>query len=395
MSVTLLPADPDMSRGDVRRDGRCFKWLAGLGNSLTRRAGYATVTLGSLIWRRSNKRTLCQRDPDHESRCVRRTRILYVAGLGRTGSTVLGGMLGGLPDVTFVGELSFFWRRFANGELCSCGQPLAACPFWSEVVRTAYRGLTPAQAQHFAEMERRMLRRQVLPGRSIADGDGPIRAMLNERARLYSAIAHVAQAIWIVDTGKNLTYGRLLARLDGVDFATIHIVRDPRGVAFSWLKHVRSDSEPGELDRRSAGNSAAHWVAQNLAMQWVLPRRSSTYLRVRYEELVTHPAEVVSAISSATGMTVRNSNELARYLAIRPTELHLVAGNPGVRARVGGGVPLTLDEEWRVGLPQAQRWTVTAICAGLMCAYGYPLRSTTIPRSWESRAPRLGSRPHG
>jgi len=302
--------------------------------------------------------------------------------------------LGDLPDVTFVGELSFFWRRFANGELCSCGQPLTACPFWSEVVRTAYRDLTPDQAHRFAEIERRTLRRQVLPGRAKADGGGPIRAMHGERARLYSAIAHVAQTRWIVDTGKNLTYGRLLARLDGVDFATVHIVRDPRGVAFSWLKHVRSDSEPGELDRQSAGNSAAHWLAQNLAMQWVLQLRSSAYVRVRYEELVTHPAEVVRAISSATGMSMRSSDELAS-LAIRAAGLHLVAGNPGVRAQVGAGMPLTLDEEWRVELPQAQRWIVTAICAGLMRAYGYPLRSTLIPRSWES-SPRVHQGPeHG
>jgi hypothetical protein len=230
-------------------------------------------------------------------------------------------------------------------------------------------------------MERSIRRRQVLIGRRTPGRDHRILAVRDERALLYGAIAQVAKTPWIVDTGKDPAHGSMVSRLDGVDFVAIHIVRDPRGVAFSWQKHIRSDSEPGELDRRSAGNSAAHWVAQNLAIQWVLQRRGSGYLRVRYEDFVTRPADVVRAISSATGMLVPNPDELARNLAVRPAELHLVAGNPGVRANRGGGMSLTLDEEWRVNLPPVQRWIVTAICAVLMPAYGYPLFTARIRRT--------------
>jgi hypothetical protein len=312
---------------------------------------------------------------------VKRARVLYVAGQGRTGSTVLGRTLGGLPDVTFVGELAFFWRRFANRELCSCGQPLPECSFWSEVLITAFGNITRDQVLRFAEKEHHVLRRQALSGRRTADGDHRFREVREERALLYGAIAQVAKTTWIVDTGKQPAYGNIIAGLRNVDFCTIHIVRDPRGVAFSWQKRVRSDSEPGELERRSAGNSAAHWLAQNLAIQWVLQRRNSAYVRVRYEDLVTQLPEVVGAISSATGMTIPSPDEVASDLAVRPVELHLVAGNPGVRAKRGAGMSLTLDEEWRVNLPPVQRWIVTAICAVLMPAYGYPVFTPTIRRS--------------
>jgi hypothetical protein len=310
--------------------------------------------------------------------CMKRARVLYVAGQGRTGSTVLGRTLSGLPDVAFVGELCFFWRRFANRELCSCGQPLPECAFWSEVIIAAFGVMTRDQALRFAEMERGVLRRQMRSGRRTVDRDHQIREVRAERALLYRAIAQVARTTWIVDTGKQPAYGSIIARLDGVDFCAIHIVRDPRGVAFSWQKHVRSDSEPGELERRSAWNSAAHWLWQNLLIQWVLQRRRSTYLRVRYEDLVTRLPEVVDAISSATGMTIPSPDEVARDLAVRPVELHLVAGNPGVRAKGGAGLALTLDEEWRESLPPVQRRIVTAICAVLMPAYGYPVFSPTI-----------------
>jgi|SRR5215467_6606155 len=312
---------------------------------------------------------------------MNRARVLYVAGQGRTGSTVLGRTLGGLPDVTFVGELCFFWRRFANRELCSCGQPLPECKFWSEVLIAAFGTITPDQVQQFAEMERLLLRRQALSGRRTADRDRQIRAMRDARALLYGAITQVAGTTWIVDTGKEPLYGSFVAGLDGVDFGAVHIIRDPRGVAFSWQKRVRSDSEPGELGRRSSWNSAAHWLLQNLAIQLVLKRKGSAYTRVRYEDFVTRLPEVVRGISSATGMTIPNPDELARDLAVRPAELHLVAGNPGVRAKGGAGMSLTLDEEWRVNLPLAQRLIVTTICAVLMPAYGYPLFTPTIRRS--------------
>ena len=69
-------------------------------------------------------------------------RILCVASLPRSGSAVLGYVLGRLPGTIFVGELVYFWRRFAEGELCSCGQTLPDCRFWSAVVVKAFGSLT-------------------------------------------------------------------------------------------------------------------------------------------------------------------------------------------------------------------------------------------------------------
>src|SRR5216684_384525 len=125
-------------------------------------------------------------------------QILYVAGVPRTGSTVLGHLLGDIPGVIFVGELNFFWRRFAHAEVCSCGQPLPDCPFWSAVVREAYGGLAPGQARQLAELERHVLRRQF--ALTLAPAAWPVpkasRAgqMLAERALLYQAIGRLTGA---------------------------------------------------------------------------------------------------------------------------------------------------------------------------------------------------------
>jgi len=303
-------------------------------------------------------------------------RVLYVAGMGRTGSTVLGRVLGALPGITFAGELSFFWRRYANSELCSCGVAIPACPFWSDVVSRARGATSPEQARQLGQQERQVIRGQLLTGLKLSGDPKLAREVLDGRVRLYRAIAQVAQTPWVVDTGKELAYCIVMARRAAIDFATIHLVRDPRGVAFSWLKVVQSDSEPGEMARRSVASTGAHWLMRNLFLQANLqPRRRASYVRVRYEDLVTRPPEVLNAISSASGLDVPSPAELPALLAATPVGQHLVAGNPGVRAQRKGGLTLTLDEAWVDRLPQAKRLAITAMCAGLMAPYGYRLRT--------------------
>lgn len=307
-------------------------------------------------------------------------RILYVAGVPRTGSTVLGELLGSIPDVIFVGELNFFWRRFAGAEMCSCGRPLPDCPFWSAVVREAYGEMTPGQARQLAELERHVLRRQF--ALTVAPAAWPVpktsRAgqMLAERTLLYRAIGHLTGANWIVDGGKEPIFGALMARADVGAIATVHLVRDPRGVAYSWQKLVPSDSEPGNMPRKAPAKTAVDWVVQNLLVQLGLQRLGTVYVRVRYEDLASRPEHVLGQISLATGLTIAPA-AAAQHGIVPPaaSERHLVAGNPGVRQTVASGLQVRADEAWRTKLPLREQRVVTAVCGALMTAYGYSLRT--------------------
>ena len=56
-------------------------------------------------------------------------RVLYLGGLGRSGSTPLERLLGELPDVCSVGEVVHMWQRgVVDGELCGCGKAFANLP---------------------------------------------------------------------------------------------------------------------------------------------------------------------------------------------------------------------------------------------------------------------------
>ena len=302
--------------------------------------------------------------------------ILYLAGMPRTGSTLLGQILGRIPGAIFVGELSLFWRRFGNGELCSCGQALPSCPFWSAVISEGFGELKLEDARKLGQIERALRWIQIisslLPMRRKITRFGRFRVIADARTQLYCSIANVAQVKWIVDSGKDPWFGGLLGNLFEDNLHTVHIVRDPRGVAFSWTKKVRCDSEPGYMKRRHPAITAYNWLIQNLVIQVTLQRLRSSYVRVQYEDLATNPEAVVSKIACSMGigadlLLILETNESSR------NDLHWVAGNPGVRQSAGTHLQIKLDEEWRNRLHPVQRWLVTAICGALFWFYGYPL----------------------
>jgi Sulfotransferase family len=316
--------------------------------------------------------------------------VVYVAGIGRTGSTVLGELLDRFPDVVFVGELSLFWRRYAQRELCGCGEPLPECGFWSAVVRRGFGQLPPGRAEDLARLERRARRRQarqmLVSTRWATRSRAPaVQELLAERGRLYRAVSEVAGSSCVVDTGKDPVYGASLEGLDSATVVIVHLVRDPRGVAYSSSKRVRSDSEPGELDRLPAVVTAWQYLTKNLFAHLALRRLAHRYVRVRYEDLVADPEASLRQIADAAGLPVADLHAAVERLALLPQDHHLVAGNPGVRRR-GGALRLVLDEEWRVELPARDRRLVASICAAPMMIYGYSLR--VRPGSRRSAIPR-------
>jgi hypothetical protein len=84
-------------------------------------------------------------------------RVLYLTGWLRTGSTLLGNVLGELPEVAHVGELHYLWRngvlRTGTNSLCGCGKDLLDCPVWAQVL-----GQVPVPAQQVVAWQRDLLR---------------------------------------------------------------------------------------------------------------------------------------------------------------------------------------------------------------------------------------------
>ena len=69
-------------------------------------------------------------------------KVLYIAGWGRSGTTLLDNLLGQIEGFTSTGELHNLWQRgLIDGRDCGCGLRLTDCPFWQEVLTAGFGGV--------------------------------------------------------------------------------------------------------------------------------------------------------------------------------------------------------------------------------------------------------------
>ncbi|MDG6101612.1 sulfotransferase [Dactylosporangium aurantiacum] len=303
------------------------------------------------------------------------TRVLYLAGWGRSGSTLAEGMLDQVPGLVGVGEIKFLWERgLLQNRRCSCGTPLRSCGFWVEVLHEAFGRVPDDDELRELDEASRRFRTRHLPGMLLRPTHPPDAGELGwyyaALARLYRAVAKVGGADVVVDSSKFPSYLTALLQAPGLDVRVAHIVRDPRAVAYSWQRHKEDPDAPnGELmPRMHPACTALYWSAWNLATERITRRAGLPYLRFRYEDLVTEPDATLLAVTRLSGVPAAPVRVGDRgELFVRRT--HQVSGNP-VRFR-SGAVPLRLDDEWTLSMAPRHRRLTGAVTAPLRHRYGY------------------------
>jgi len=304
--------------------------------------------------------------------------VLYIGGFGRSGSTLLAYLLGQLEGYVVAGELKFIWRRgVKENELCGCGEPFADCPFWRDVGLAAFGGWNELDIEEVLDLQAR-----VTSGRSISAlltgvGAGPSYARYSELLRLlYDAILAVSGGRIVVDTSKTPVEALILSRVSGVQCRAIHLVRDARGVAFSWAKRdVRRPEIVGHeavmLDYRPL-YIAPRWLYGNLFFELLRTRIPTA--RLRYEDLARAPQEYIEAALRGSGVpTDRAGLQALGSGRVTLGTLHTIGGNP--MRFTAGETPVRADETWRREMKPGSRRGVTAVTWPLLLLYGYSLRS--------------------
>ena len=304
--------------------------------------------------------------------------------MGRSGSTLLERLAGQLPDVCNLGEVVYLFERGAQlNERCGCGETFYECPFWTKVGHVAFGGwdgidLDRVEFLRGAVEDVKFAPRMLLP-RSGRRFDA-LRAEYTEYIRrVYEAALQVSGASTIVDSSKRTGLAYALSHEPGIGLRLLHLVRDPRGVTFSWMKRVR---RPEITDRvvympqYNAAYASALWSGHNLLLAALRWRRVATST-VTYEQFIADPRGTLAQISRFIGHPDPDLGFVSddgSTVWLEPT--HSVAGNP-MRFQAGE-LHLRRDEQWREQMPKSRQLMVSAISLPVSMAFGY--------RPWRSRA---------
>lgn len=309
-----------------------------------------------------------------------KARILYLGGLGRSGSTLIERLLGELPGVCAVGEVVHMWRRgVVEGERCGCGEPFGECPFWRLAGKAAFGGWDRLDVDRVAALRGAVDRTRFVPQLAAPAMRPAFRQALDEYVsyyqRIYAAIAEASGCSFIVDSSKHASLAFCLGRCQDLDLRIVHVVRDSRAVAYSWTKKVnRPDAAAASyMTRYSPANAAVQWNVQNGAMH-LLARTGTPILRVRYEDAARAPEAVLRDIAGFAGLAA--VGRALRFLGGAGDDrwaefraAHTVSGNP--MRFTTGRIPIRPDESWRTAMPAGQRRMVTALTLPLLSHYGY------------------------
>jgi hypothetical protein len=306
-------------------------------------------------------------------------RVLFLGGLGRSGTTLLERVIGELPGAMPLGEIVHLWTRdIRDDERCGCGEPFSGCPFWTKVGEAAFGGWASVDVGRVVDLAAAVDRTRYIPRHMIRRLSARVQAQLAEYnsfyLRLYRAAQEVSGATVLIDSSKHSSLAYCLSFEPQIDLRVLHVVRDSRGVAYSWTKHVERPETDGEdeMARFTPVRTAMLWDAHNAAFS-VLGRRSEAAVqRLRYEEFVADPVASIREIARFAGLTL--TDDALGFL--RPDSVtlgpcHSAAGNP--MRFVTGDLSMRRDDAWRASLPTGQRRLVSSLTAPLLSAYGYPL----------------------
>jgi hypothetical protein len=283
--------------------------------------------------------------------------VLYLAGSGRSGTTMLARLLGEMDGFVNVGEAArylFDANMQARQAPCGCGRPVPECPFWKDKVDAIAPGLLQTGAH--------VVRMRKFPSLLMASGKSEVpqqyRSILAAISETYRKIAQETGCRVIVDSSKNPANALLVSLAPGIDLHVLHVVRNPHNVVASWTK------KKGYLATHPARKVIAWWWSYNLLAE-ALKLRSRSYRLLRYEDFVVEPGKhLQQAAEDVVGSAPPIPFLIGKEATVHTQ--HVLAGNPDKldagKIRIGDG------NNQAAG---ARRWLVNVTTFPLQLRYQY------------------------
>jgi len=264
--------------------------------------------------------------------------IIYIAGYGRSGSTILDITMGSHPKVASAGELTYLFDELISSDaaqkkrICSCGEAYENCPVWGEVLAELNLDIHEAARIIRGRDKRKLL---LLPA-AKAMGNGNGGHIRDDYAKItkniFSAIARIQNVDYIVDsskTAREAAYRPIaIAREAKLPVKVVHLVRSPvdtyKSIAKidNWKAEGHGRNLSGPTLRAIPG-----WLIANInayRLKSIVGNKS--YVLVKYENLISDPKTEYERMGNILGLDF--SETVARILSEKPFRTgHNVGGN--------------------------------------------------------------------
>ena len=276
-------------------------------------------------------------------------KVLFILGSGHCGSTILDILLGSHSKVCGVGEIETYVRRYKNKEKCACGEIASRCYFWSRVTeglkinndwkvgRKKLDILLDNQEFYFAS-----------DGSEINKDK-----YIKKQEELYEKIQDHTGCELIVDSSKYPQRVSLLSGSNKINPIILHLVRDGKGVTYSYLKKYE--------------NSLRYiwkWFAINFKTELLKNRIKCNCVFLKYSDLSKKPKRSIERILSGVGLEYEE--QMLNFNNYNNIEQHQIGGN---RLKFNSINGIKEDLEWKDRLSWSHLFVFNIIGGLLNCYY--------------------------
>lgn len=221
-------------------------------------------------------------------------KIIYIAGAGRSGSTLLSALLSQHSGVFNLGQFRDFFRAYDANQLCSCEARLQSCSFWSRVTgqyidaygEDNFRKIPSLMSAFFSDALK-------IDDWSVTDATRSLaykhKIFLEQLRQMLTLIENTSGVHALVDFSKSPELALAFSLLDGVELRLVNLVRDPRAVLTSWHK---------KRGNQAVVNQTAIWAdRQNRLNKWSAIL-GDAFVRIRYEDFTASPQAIIETLFS-------------------------------------------------------------------------------------------------
>ena len=308
--------------------------------------------------------------------------LIYIASIGRSGSTLLESMLGAHTQIATCGELHIWPHEIELGGVrpCSCGSLVMDCTFWSEMYRRVNPQQQPQPQIHFFRERHnagKTLRLKQLKffkaDQNSLEQDQAVKTYGENNEKIFREFINLTyeqegyKPTWVVDASKDPYRLLWLVRSQLFNIKVLHIVKRPSAFVYSVTKNWISDSSLAALRhmyydtaRQSVKWSIENYLTSKIAENYL---DINDYLLVNYEIFASDPLNTFRLICDKIGCPFEQ-NAVDNF---RQGSKHTIAGNPMRYEKKG----IVLDEKWKRQLPKLNRFLVESITRFNRSDYGY------------------------
>lgn len=304
-------------------------------------------------------------------------------------------LLGAHSEICTVGELKL--TPSALGDIdryrCSCKEAILECPFWQEVrKRMARRGIEFDLADSHTDF--RSDSSTYVQRLSKANHKGVLLEMIRDGALWFSpawrkhhqrtqqrnvalmeTVLNISRGKIIIDSSKAAVRLKYLLRNRDINTKVIHLIRDGRAVALTYMDPARfADAKDPAMRGGGSGDQRAHeglsmaraareWRRSNEEAEHILRRLDkSQWIDVRYEDLCKDTEDTLRRLFEFLGL-----NPDKRVREFRMIESHVL----GNGMRLDTTSQISLDERWKAVLTEAELLSFDRIAGKMNRRCGY------------------------